>query len=327
MEKISIIVPVYNVEPYIHKCVDSILAQTYSNIEVILVDDGSPDNCGIICDEYAEKDDRVVVIHKENGGLSDARNAGIDKATGEYIGFVDSDDYIAPDMYEKLYKSLKENNAEIAVCNVVKVIDDTYDYSSVQSDTVMSGRDFLFNPPPNVHWTVAWNKLYIKNIFNNLRYPKGRLYEDTFVIHKVMLHTKCVVCLSDRLYYYVNRSGSIMNTKIVIKNMVDRAESFFQRASYYISENCPNFLIFSCLTSGLYYAVTEYSKCRKQEGAKEKYKELVKVYRTNFSFNILRGVPVKKVLRACISYIFPYPTEKTIEFLKKQKRLRSEKNG
>ena len=116
MDKISIIIPVYNVETYIHKCIGSVLAQTYRNIEVILVDDGSPDNSGIICDEYAKKDKRVIVIHKKNGGLSDARNAGIDAATGDYIVFVDSDDYIAPDMIEKLYETQKRNNADITVC-------------------------------------------------------------------------------------------------------------------------------------------------------------------------------------------------------------------
>ena len=113
---ISVIIPVYKVELYLRECIDSVLAQTYQNLEVILVDDGSPDQCGSICEQYAEKDNRVCVIHKENGGLSDARNAGIDVAKGEYIGFVDSDDWVAPDMYECLYKASVEYNAEFVVC-------------------------------------------------------------------------------------------------------------------------------------------------------------------------------------------------------------------
>ena len=119
--KISIIVPVYKVEPYIHKCIDSILNQTFKEFELILVDDGSPDNCGNICDEYAKKDNRVRVIHKENGGISSARNIGLDVSNGEYIGFVDSDDYIKLDMYERLYNSCKVNNADISIIGTIEV--------------------------------------------------------------------------------------------------------------------------------------------------------------------------------------------------------------
>lgn len=118
---ISIIVPVYKVENYLSKCLDSMICQTYKNIEIILVDDGSPDNSGKICDDYAKKDSRIKVIHKENGGLSDARNAGLKIATGKYIGFVDSDDYISVEMYEKLYNQAKKEDADIACCNYYRV--------------------------------------------------------------------------------------------------------------------------------------------------------------------------------------------------------------
>lgn len=130
MCEISIIVPVYKVEPYLRKCLDSILAQTFTNFEVILVDDGSPDNSGKICDEYAIKDSRVRVIHKENGGLSSARNAGIDIAQGKYLGFVDSDDYIAEDMYEVLYENLKFYDADISSVEIIPFRDDKYENTS-----------------------------------------------------------------------------------------------------------------------------------------------------------------------------------------------------
>ena len=124
MELISIVVPVYKVEPYLDKCVSSIVNQTYKNLEIILVDDGSPDNCPVMCDAWAEKDNRIRVIHKPNGGLSDARNAGMSAATGELIAFVDSDDWIAPDMYEKLYHRLTEDGSDIAACGVQMVWED-----------------------------------------------------------------------------------------------------------------------------------------------------------------------------------------------------------
>ncbi|HDT8053597.1 TPA: glycosyltransferase, partial [Enterococcus faecalis] len=121
MPKISIIVPVYNVEKYLEKCVRSILAQTFTDFELILVDDGSPDSSGAMCDQFAEQDQRVKVIHKENGGLSDARNAGIEIATGEYLGFVDSDDYIADDMYELLYTNIVKEDADLSICGIYDV--------------------------------------------------------------------------------------------------------------------------------------------------------------------------------------------------------------
>ena len=138
MCKVSVIVPVYKVEKYLNKCVDSIINQTLEDIEIILVDDGSPDNCGKICDDYAQKDNRIVVIHKTNGGLSDARNAGLEVARGEYIGFVDSDDYIAPEMISLLYGVCKKNSTDIAGCDLAYVYEttDRVDYNSNKQESV-----------------------------------------------------------------------------------------------------------------------------------------------------------------------------------------------
>ena len=161
---ISIIIPVYKVEKYLEKCIESVLKQTYTNLQIILVDDGSPDNCGKICDEYAKKDSRIEVIHKINGGLSDARNVGINRANGRYIGFVDSDDYIKEDMYEKLINLIKEYNADVSICNLYDVFD---------------GKEYVRNKDNGIHeysridilkeilldkniQSYAWNKLYKK---------------------------------------------------------------------------------------------------------------------------------------------------------------------
>ena len=212
---ISIIVPVYKVEQYIHRCIDSILCQTFQDFELILVDDGSPDNCGAICDEYALLDNRIRVIHKENGGLSDARNVGIDNSRGKYIGFVDSDDYIAPDMYEVLYKNIIEYNADISMCGyydcyenrIIQHSNDNSVYSYSQEEAIkiiLDGKLF------SVH---AWTKLYKREIFANIRYPKGKICEDAYIIMDIMKTVNTAVFTPTPKYYYVHRSQSINTSK------------------------------------------------------------------------------------------------------------------
>ena len=163
MPLISVIVPIYNVEKYLDRCVDSIINQTYKNLEIILVDDGSPDNCPQMCDDYAKKDSRIKVVHKENGGLSDARNVGMEVATGEYVSFIDSDDYISLDFYETLLETIVDNDSDIVECGVVKFYEDNSfdkysdDLKVTNYDTV-DGLEGLINENPFKQH--VWNKLY-----------------------------------------------------------------------------------------------------------------------------------------------------------------------
>lgn len=210
---ISIIVPIYNVEKYLKKCIDSILNQTYENFELILVDDGSPDDCGKICDAYAQNDQRIKVIHKKNGGLSDARNAGIEIAKGEYIGFIDSDDYISPDMYKELMRGCLDNQADIAMCGryvvsegyeVIKkefVTDSPKKYSS---ETAI-GKLLLWDTCDS----AAWDKLYRRSLFDEIRYPVGVMSEDYDVTCRLFAKANQIVHVGKALYYYVQRNGSI----------------------------------------------------------------------------------------------------------------------
>ena len=210
---LSIIVPVYKVENYLQKCIDSILAQTFTDFELILVEDGSPDGCPALCDAAAAKDARIRVLHQKNGGLSAARNAGLDVARGEWIGFVDSDDYIAPEMYETLYKAVQNTGADLALCDYAAVdeagIPCLPPYTGL-AQRIFTGRELL-KRATNTMAQPAWNKLYRRAIFAQLRYPEGKLNEDIFVLPEICLNTKKAVVVPKELYYYVQRGSSIMN--------------------------------------------------------------------------------------------------------------------
>ncbi len=234
MSLISVIIPIYKVEKYLPKCVESVLAQTYKNIEIILVDDGSPDNCPQICDDYAKKYSNVKVIHKQNGGLSSARNSGIEAAKGEFLVFIDSDDYVANDMLEKLYFALVNNDADLSMCNVVRVDTDGNIVGSnhILKNTVMNKSQAFDTLTTGIaDYVVAWNKLYKRVIFNTLRYPEGRIHEDEFVIHKVFGECEKVVVISDVGYYYVKHDGTITTSGLSVKR-VDAVYAMLDRYYY-----------------------------------------------------------------------------------------------
>ena len=210
--KISVIVPVYKVEPYLRKCLDSIVNQTYRNLEIILVDDGSPDNCGAICDEYAAKDQRVRVIHKANGGLSSARNAALEIATGAYIGFVDSDDWIEVKMFEVLLSGLQTAGADISVCGHYEEYKSHRKEFTWPKQLVLDKERALEKLLQNDQMkNLVWDKLFCRNLFDNIRFPEGKTFEDMAIMHWLFLQAEKVVCLPNALYHYLQRSGSIVD--------------------------------------------------------------------------------------------------------------------
>ena len=238
---ISVIVPVYKVELYLKQCVDSILNQTYKNLEVILVDDGSPDGCGNICDEYEKRNSCVKVLHVNNGGLSAARNAGIKVATGDYIGFVDSDDWIEPDMYELLLKRLEDARADICVCgfDVVgkRVSHVWHSDEEVYKDAV--SLKALLDDRINNH---VWNKLYRKEIIldvmksnNGFLFPEGKNYEDIAVMHNLIAQAKCVASISEMEYHYCMRSDSISKSYSA-QNLFDYWEAYYMRYCFFMDK-------------------------------------------------------------------------------------------
>ena len=222
--RISVIVPIYKTEAYLEKCILSITNQTYDNLEIILVNDGSPDNCSSICETYAIRDMRIKVVHKENGGLSSARNAGLDIAIGDWIGFVDSDDYVLPNMYEKLYSAIVKESADLAICGYEYV--DEYDsiihevQSSVKNETLSRFEAFnKLNGHSNVFYVTVVNKLYSKRLFEHICFPERRIHEDEFIIHHIFNKCEKIVTISNCLYKYVQREGSIMTKPFSIKRL------------------------------------------------------------------------------------------------------------
>lgn len=219
MEKlISIIVAVYNIEEYLPRCVDSILAQTYRNLEIILVDDGSSDASGRICDAYAGKDKRIQVIHKKNGGLSDARNAGMDMARGDYIGFVDGDDWIDKDMYRAMYKGCEANNAQVAVCRYKQITKNGIIDASTGNSVLLSKTEaleiYVCGDERYLIYNSVWSKLFASKLVKDMRFPVGKNSEDIMFTTKAFCHMERCVYLDTAYYNYVlDREGSIMNVK------------------------------------------------------------------------------------------------------------------
>ena len=238
--KISIIVPVYKVEPYLDKCVSSIVNQTYTNLEIILVDDGSPDNCPAMCDMWAEKDSRIRVIHKTNGGLSDARNAGMAVATGELIAFVDSDDWIATDMYEYLYQRLTEDDSDIAACGVQMVWEDkTPSRTLTREGSCVLNQEEAMQAIIEESWLKqpVWYKLYKTELVRDILFPVGKYHEDVFWSYQAVGRARRV-SVSDHIgYYYLQRGGSIMGEGYSLKRL-DAVEAKVQRCAY-IQERFP----------------------------------------------------------------------------------------
>ncbi len=236
MEKISVIVPVYNNEKYLHQCIDSILEQSYKNLEIILVDDGSTDGSVQICDEYGQKDDRVKVLHQVNGGISAARNAGLNLASGDYIAFVDSDDFLDKNMYERLLHILQANNADMSVCCFHQI-----DENGKQFDVPFSIVDEVTEPYSVLKrlaekrgwvYVVVWNRLYKREIFDNLRFPVNKLHEDEWVALPIYTSCKKVVFTASAYYYYRVNPNSVMGRKNNIKHL-DGVEAVYNRTLKY----------------------------------------------------------------------------------------------
>ena len=241
MEKlISIVVPIYNVEKYLEKCIKSIMEQTYENIEIILVDDGSIDNSSQICDYWKEKEERISVIHKKNGGLSSARNSGIDMAKGEYIFFLDSDDYISKYTIEELYKNIEQANAEIAISNRYHVFENgkkKVKFKKEKESIIFSKEKAIFELNNFRYFDMsACGKLFKTELFKEVKFPVGKKSEDFFVMYKLFELSNRIIYNSEPYYYYYQRKGSITKSKSINTDFLDAAREQMN----YIEKRHPN---------------------------------------------------------------------------------------
>lgn len=222
MKLISVITPVYNSKEFLNKCIESIINQTYKSFELILIDDGSTDGSSELCDKWALKDNRIRVIHQDNQGQAVARNRALDICKGDYIAFVDSDDYIHPEMFSVLLRNIRESGADLAVCNHITGKEADYEWKKLEeSFDVYTGKSFLRKcllEKKNKSW-LLWDKLYRRNCFENIRLPNGRIYEDNATVYKIIYGSDKIVDCNDELYYYYTNDDSTVNQKFNLKHL------------------------------------------------------------------------------------------------------------
>lgn len=300
---VSIIVPVYNVEKYLPKCVDSLINQTYKNVEIILVDDGSTDQSGNICDTYLEKDNRIVVLHKKNGGLSDARNFGIEHAKGDYYSFVDSDDYLKEQTIEYLVDAAENNDCQISVCNMIRFYDDgTNDvfYKPCNNQVILENNDrFQTLSQPSV-----CNKLFKKELFDGVKFPYRKYYEDTFVYHELCYKANKVALTGYDGYWYLYRKGSILGHEGLNNNYFDFIEAVWLRSTFLVSHNVQPYGNEACLS--LYAAVSQAEKLiKKDSGNKEMFKKAFSYYLFAYKQLIKSNVSIKQKVRLVLLKYLP----------------------
>lgn len=259
MPSISVIVPVYKVEAFLHRCVDSILAQTFGDFELILVDDGSPDNCGAICEEYAAKESRVHVIHQKNGGLSAARNSGIDWAfensSSRWLAFVDSDDWVHPDFLKTLYETAEQTLCKISVCGFFRTSGEDFPDAQDHAVQSMSADDYYCGTLHEGCTAVAWNKLYHKSLFKSLRYPIGKLHEDEFTTYQAVYQAGKIGVTPVQMYAYYQNPDGIMQSEWNPRRM-HVLEAFEQQIAF--AQKNGNARLLEKITMLYIYSVNEH---------------------------------------------------------------------
>ena len=260
MAEVSMIVPVYQVEKYIEQCIESVINQTFQDFELILIDDGSKDKSGIICDAYAAKDDRIVVIHTENRGAAAARNTGLDCASGRYITFLDGDDYLDESMIARFYEVIAHSEYDMVVCDFLNILPDEKDNFSLHlQDMEISGREVLAHWKIQKNygvWTVVWNKIYKREILEDLRFPEGKYFEDEFFSDQLYLRCSSIRVIPDVLCLHRVLESSTMNTHKT-RNYLDLIDVFKTRIELYLEQKLPVDEIYKILICLL----EPYSQC------------------------------------------------------------------
>lgn len=320
-ELISIIIPIYNVEKYLSECINSVIGQNYNNIEILLIDDGSTDNSGKICDEYKKIDNRIKVYHKLNGGLSDARNYGLDKANGKYVCFVDSDDFVLKDYISSMYSNLKRNEVDIAscgyslFCNEKNIINKNRvgiekKYNTIEAHKYLNIIGY-FN-------TVVWNKLYNKKLFNDIRFPIGKKSEDCFIMPYLIEKSNGVYYSSIPKYMYRQRSESITKSKEINLDAIEASKSCIE---FYKNNNMNDTIKYAkrSLIFTYIFIYNSYLVRFKNKKEMKKIKENVMQYKSDIFYDEL---PKNQIIQLWLftHCIFLYNIVYTIHYKMKSKR-------
>ena len=287
---ISVIVAIYNIEAYLEKCIDSIVNQSYSKLEIILVNDGSTDSSGAICQSYAEKDSRIKVTNKPNGGLSSARNTGLDCASGDYIAFVDGDDFLDQDMYEQMLKKLDEHQADIVECSYREIYEDC-----VKETTAGLGDVLICNNYEALTWqlkwkyflSVAWNKIYVRELWKDIRFPIGKYHEDEFITYQVFYKAKKLVFYDIVKYNYIKYRNSSITAGFTKKN-IDKLEALQEKERFFI-ENKASTEFLEQLKAAQYWVLFDtIVKAEKNKVRDKRINQEISFIRKKWKMEILR---------------------------------------
>lgn len=305
MNNINVIVPVYKVEQYIHQCINSIVNQTYSDLKLIIIDDGSADECGRYCDEYLALDSRVIVIHQKNGGLSAARNSGIELAIQdnecEWITFIDSDDYVDYDYLDSLSSAAKKYNQSVISCSYVPTNDRNYISSNMGSNKLIPVEDYWVNNRTNA--TVAWGKLYRSKLFKDIRYPVGKYHEDEYVTYRVLFQHDSIAVVDAPLYCYYNNESSISGMNY-LKRFPDIIEAFKMHYDYFKNSKYRNAFRLEvekyaeAYTNAIYYCWNNHIDKNIETELRKELKLFLKEHKNMIPFEIRKDI-----------YIAAYPLQ------------------
>lgn len=284
MDLITVIVPIYKAEKYLNRCINSIVCQTYQNLEIILINDGSPDKCPEICNKWAQKDRRIKVIHQDNKGISAARNVGLANATGQFILMVDSDDYLYVGMVEAMYGALISGEADLAICDFQKGIDNFYNflYCCESPVEIINGETALYRMYLDDHnalqYVAPWGKLYRKELFDNIQYPEGKIFEDIYVTHQILFRCNKIVVIPQILTYYYQNSESIMNKEFHVGKL-DYLPALKQRMLFFQKHQLKN-LEEIAYDEYLHALIWEYSRVHDLLKDKNQMKYIALCYRS-----------------------------------------------
>ena len=305
---VTIIVPVYNVESYLDNCLNSLTGQTYANLEIILIDDGSSDKSPTICDKWAHSDNRIIVLHQYNQGVSAARNTGLDYAHGVYYAFVDGDDYVEPDYIQKMLDRIVSDGTDMVICSFVREDQgkkplQTQDKTSVDRPTVLSQQECLNRFSMGYEYILVWNKLYRATIWDAYRYPLGKIHEDEFAFHHVVSQCATISVIPDRLYHYVLHNGSITHSGYSIRNL-DIVEALTQRLKFFVECNYAEATRTTFDTLITYDARTT-RRLNKTKDVRNRQSELYHDLRTLPFGKMLRMLSPKQRIKYCLLLTLP----------------------